>query len=388
MPRSHLLLFLLVAAVAAAGGWLFGRAASNDRIGALESETGRLRDRVRQLDAELEIARREPAPPSLLRPDAATELPSAPAAGPLEPAAAPEAAPTLDAEHRLRRIAEIEAAADGYFEDGKGGEALAALKELASLVPEGREAAMALAVRINEDVNGPGKLGLSSMVFYTSLGDPSVRDLMTWSLENPSTPAFRAMSAYSLPWTLPPEETLARFSKALDREKDADVQRALVWNLAQMKNPEAEGALLDMLRDPAHAASVRAFVATEIAEGANPAIEEALRNLALSETDPQVRRAAETALRIRKPPATGFLVTGTVPGSQASVAGVAAGDILVSYDGRRIETLDELRTAAQDAGGRDEVEIVVVRGNERVTLRLRPGKMGVYGREVEAATDR
>ena len=65
---------------------------------------------------------------------------------------------------------------------------------VAALVPEGREAAMALTVRMNKDVNGAGKLKLSQMSFYGSLGDPAVKSLMQWSLENPSVTDFRAIS--------------------------------------------------------------------------------------------------------------------------------------------------------------------------------------------------
>lgn len=388
MTKSHALVLLVVAVLAGGGGWFLGRSSARARVSELEAEVSTLSGRVREQEARLEFDRVGAESP----PIATVEFPEpepAPA-DPAAPAAAPEAAagPSLDAEHRLRRIRELETTVDGWFARHEGDKALAALKELAALAPEGRDAAMSLAVRINEDVNGDGRLGLSMMVFYTSLGDPAVRDLMTWSLENPSTPEFRAMSAYSLPWTLPPEETISRFSKTLDTERNLDVQRALVWNLARMKNAKADAALLEMLKDPEHAAGVRAFVAMEIADGKNPAIEETLRDLSISEPDTEVRAAAETALRILKPPATGFLVTGTVPGSQAAVAGLAAGDILVSYGGRAIESLDQLRAAADQAGGSEAVDVVVVRGHERVTLRLRPGKMGVYGREVKEATDR
>ena len=379
---GHFTFILVVAVVFGGAGWLLGRAGGTAtapggpaEVASLRNENRALQERVDTLDARVrELSVANAAPPR-----------SAPRG--VVPAAAPESLvpevdPTVEAEMRLRRIGEIRDSVAGWFANAKGAEALAALKELAALVPEGREAAMDMAMRINADVTGDGALGLSQMVFYTSLGDPAVRDLMLWSLENPSPGDFRVMTAYSLPWTMPPEEVVGRFTKALAGEKEAAVQRALVGNLAQLRNPEADATLLAILKDPAREASLRSLAATELTASNDPEVLRSIEDMSVNEPDAQVRAAATTAMRILNPPATGFLVTGTLPQSQAAIAGVEAGDILVSYDGRRVENLDALRPAAGDAKDREDVEIVVLRGDREVTLRLRPGQMGVYGRDV------
>ena len=121
-----------------------------------------------------------------------------------------------------------------WFDRGDGAEAIKALKDLAALAPEGREEAMKLALAINQDVNGEGKLGLGQVQYYSSLGDAAVVGLMNWALERQDTPAaFRSMAAWSLPWTQTPEETLKQYGAALETERDEGVQFALVRNLGR-----------------------------------------------------------------------------------------------------------------------------------------------------------
>jgi hypothetical protein len=384
-PATFALTIAVTAAVAGAAGWFLGRFAQDTEVESLRSAVRQDREQLRKLELQVE--------------DARARAESAGVASPAEPdagvAAAPaatavkEAAPAgPDRAERLARIAELRDGVPGWFEKGDGKAALKALQELAALVPEGREAAMELAVKINEDVNGEGKLKLSQMVFYTNLGGEAMRNLFVWSLENPSLTPFRAMAAYSLPWTQAPEKTVAMLSKALRGEKELSVQRALVWNLARMRKPEASAALREALEDTDRDAIVRAQVATELAMSDDPEVEKSLESVALSDPDEKVRDAAKAAISMRNPPATGFMVTGTVPKSQAEAAGIKAGDILVSYNGRETKNLDALRSAAAAAGSEKEVPVTVIRGGQEVTLYLRPGQMGVVGRDVTKAENR
>jgi hypothetical protein len=66
-------------------------------------------------------------------------------------------------------------------------------------------------------------------------------------------------------------------------------------------------------------------------------------------------------------------------GSNAARHGVREGDWLESYDGRRIDRLEDLRAAIDGAraAGKERVEVVVHRGGESVPLSLEPGPMGV-----------
>ena len=75
-------------------------------------------------------------------------------------------------------------------------------------------------------------------------------------------------------------------------------------------------------------------------------------------------------------PVDGLLVRGVQEGSAADRAGITRGDVVVGADGTPVATLDDLH-AAVDAAGAGALELEVLRGSERVTLR-------VEGEEVHA----
>jgi len=65
--------------------------------------------------------------------------------------------------------------------------------------------------------------------------------------------------------------------------------------------------------------------------------------------------------------------------SNAAEGGIQAGDYLESYDGRRPDSVEDLRgtiRAAEEAG-KKQVKVVIFRGTERMEKELSPGRMGV-----------
>lgn len=81
------------------------------------------------------------------------------------------------------------------------------------------------------------------------------------------------------------------------------------------------------------------------------------------------------------PPLEGKLVvTEVVEDSQASQAGLKAGDVLVSYSGKAITNMDELQAAiaAAEADGKDSIEIIWKRGEEEMKAAVKPGRLGVH----------
>jgi hypothetical protein len=88
-----------------------------------------------------------------------------------------------------------------------------------------------------------------------------------------------------------------------------------------------------------------------------------------------VLRLLERALL--DPPATGVMVTGVGPDSQAAQAGILLGDVIVSYGGRAVPDLEALNGAKESFEGAEQVELVLAGpGGERTVL-LRPGPIGV-----------
>ena len=55
------------------------------------------------------------------------------------------------------------------------------------------------------------------------------------------------------------------------------------------------------------------------------------------------------------------------------------GDLLLSYDGRIVDSRDDLFAAIEAAAAakKEEVAVVVYRGAERLEVKLAPGRMGV-----------
>ncbi|HVM41674.1 MAG TPA: trypsin-like peptidase domain-containing protein [Acidimicrobiia bacterium] len=64
----------------------------------------------------------------------------------------------------------------------------------------------------------------------------------------------------------------------------------------------------------------------------------------------------------------GALVVEIVPGSAAELAGVRRGDVIVELAGDSVETSQDVAAAVRDREPGEEVEIVVVRGDDRETL--------------------
>ena len=69
----------------------------------------------------------------------------------------------------------------------------------------------------------------------------------------------------------------------------------------------------------------------------------------------------------------------STPRPEFRFPGLKPGDYLASYDGNRLESLDDLRRVLQAAAGsgRQEVALVIYRGAERLELTIAPGRMGV-----------
>jgi len=390
-PLTLVMVFAAGAVLGLSTGWMLRRSADIDEVARADRaraglESAELRRLVDELREELRARASRPRVEAQGVPESVAVVAQP---GGTEPPDEPsEAVSTeLGTAEKESRIAALRAETPLWMERGDGEAAVAALRELAAIVPEGREAAMELALLINADVSGEGKLRLSDVQFYGGLGDPAVKSLMDWALVRPETPSgFRVLAAYSLPWVQAPSKTLEQFGRALGGETSPDVQRALVANLGRLKSPEAERLLGEILTDVNRDASLRAQVAEGLSTTSDEGLVRALEIAAEGDEDARVRDAARAALVARNPPASGYLVTGTLPESQAAAAGLRAGDVLVSYDGRETRSVQALQEASAEAtgAGAETVTVVVVRGDQEVTLQLRPGRLGIYGRAVEA----
>ena len=80
-----------------------------------------------------------------------------------------------------------------------------------------------------------------------------------------------------------------------------------------------------------------------------------------------------------KVPAPVLKVTNVSGGSNAAKIGVKQGDYFASYDGKTIDSIDQLSAAkaAATAAGKTVVPLVIYRGSERLELEIPVGQLGV-----------
>jgi hypothetical protein len=379
-------------ALGAAAGWLAAPRGDEASVEALRAERDAAASRAARSEAELATARgvprrqRDPAmEPAGAIPEgtrAAFDAPKAPAASVAAPAASPSGPAAARAALATARqdLQKALAANDGE-------KALALLKKIAGLardLPEARDDAMKLALDINRDVQAGGDLGLNVQVFYTGLGDPGIRDLMLWSLENQgASPAdFRVLSVWSIPWAMPPEDAIARLDAALGVETEGSVLSAIVRNLAEMNTPKAHTAVAAVLADPARDVSIRADAALALATSRDPAVQRALEEAASASDDPRFADALRVSMVLREPPAAGCLVVSTRADGAAKAAGMRAGDLILSYNGRVVPGDGDLRREIAAVADAEAVPVVVLRDGGEVTLQVRPGTLGITPKAV------
>ncbi|HEY4306278.1 MAG TPA: M20/M25/M40 family metallo-hydrolase [Gemmatimonadaceae bacterium] len=72
----------------------------------------------------------------------------------------------------------------------------------------------------------------------------------------------------------------------------------------------------------------------------------------------------------------GMRLSGVSAGSPAEVGGLKAGDVIVAFDGKSVKDLYEYSDALYGHQPGDEVEIVVLRNGQRLTMHVKLGKRG------------
>ncbi|MFB3067008.1 MAG: hypothetical protein ACE10D_10900 [Planctomycetota bacterium] len=325
--------------------------------------------------ARAELARRRHEPDTRV-----VSTPAIPKAG----AEAVEIPP--DPEARKRRVAELRAQMDGWFEKGDGAAALAALKELSQLNPEGFPLAAELYMRVEEDLGADSKLGHTKWVHISpSFDDRGLHGLMTWALEHTDVHEdFRNAAALQLPWIQERGVTEKQYLRLLQTEQDSYVLSTLADGLSLLATEKARRGLLDTIIDQRHKPELRLVVARELADPDHGSWARAtVVKLVVTEPDERVRAVLRAALLAYDPPASGAIVLEA--GEHARRAGYRVGDIITRYGGRPVRSGNDL-VGARNAHlkERRSIEVVVVRAGSEVTLRVPPSYLGLSTRTVEA----
>ena len=90
--------------------------------------------------------------------------------------------------------------------------------------------------------------------------------------------------------------------------------------------------------------------------------------------------AARRAKAMRNPAGAGILLTTIFPETQATAAGLKRGDILVSYGGNALKSMEDLVQRIQGTQQDAPVQLEVLRGGQRMIVTVRGGKLGINGR--------
>ncbi len=268
------------------------------------------------------------------------------------------------------------------LEKGDGAGLLALMKDLAALGPEGYEGAMEIAEIFRKAFgNGEEALGIQKVAFNKAFGGPMV-PLMQWALDHPgnASPWFRARSVHMMYW-VSDVDAGPIFIAALGREKDPAVAAAMAGYLQRLAKPEMAGTLAGAARTHAGDARTLTGVLGALVELKSPQSEAALRSLA-SSSNPKLRDAAALALIEHSPPAAGVMVTTTVPKLQAERVGIEKGDIIVSYDGKDVASMDQLRKLVTSRPQDTLVTVMVNRGGTVIPVQVKGGRIGIDGRYV------
>lgn len=227
--------------------------------------------------------------------------------------------------------------------------------------------------------------------------------------------AFDTLTAYAVPVELmryPAEHTLPRelWEDARDfvycqlYEEEVPPLTALLWPGEELTAEKHAELLKKVLCSPEPVSDIEAGLLLLAEENTDTLVElqviyllgarrclgseEYLTNTMQDVAKPQLLRQAalnalnklgsETAWQTTAAVKKQVVITEVVEGTQADSLGLAAGDVLVSYDGKAAKTyLDFRKALAEVKPKKNKIKMVIMRDGERMTIPLAPGFIGI-----------
>jgi hypothetical protein len=282
-----------------------------------------------------------------------------------------------------RRAKDLRAMIPGLVEKEDGAGLLALMKELAGLGEAGWKGAMEIADIFRKEFGqGEEAFGLSK-VQYNKAFTGAMTPLMTWALDHPEQAPgwFRAHSVHMLYWVAD-ADSASIFLGVMGKEQDPNILAAMAGYMDRLAKPEMAGDIASLALLNADRPKTFGALLTSLVNLHSPESEAAIRRLA-GDSNPAVRAAAELALVEHSPPAAGVMITTTRPKSQAESAGLLKGDIIVSYDGKDVKSLDQLRKEVQSKPDHQLVTVMVNRNGSLVPVQITGNWIGIDGRFVK-----
>lgn len=290
----------------------------------------------------------------------------------------------LSDEEIAARIVQLDAAFNTAFTGKDKKAAMQALWDLQKLGPKGYDKAIEVWKKLADDFGlepwgeGPGELGLN-MQEYVSL--ISSFGMIEYGLTNPDVDSsFRIASIYGLPWWS--NEDAAKRAElagnALMRGSGYE-SVAAVEALKDINDPGSTRYLADYVTSNSDNPAARKAAVMVLAQKNTEVAWAAIKDAAESDPDDEVKQAANSVLQLQNPEVAGVLINFVAEESQAALAGIRIGDILTSYNGVSIKTLNDINNAKKDVAQGASVQVIVRRSGKDVTLTLGPGQIGING---------
>lgn len=373
-------------------------AASTPGAGAVPTTLSEARERIVFLDQriaeqaqqieDLRLAAGSSADAKWAPPAAGETTGTGPSAAPSQPGASDSVPSSRSPVEVLRRIDEIKEEIAEAFESGDGKRALSLLRELGNLGPQAYDLAIALARRIDKDVEGDNTLNLSRIALQKIIGSPDFVPLLQHAVTSPGVDrAFRQAAAGALVWKNAPETT-ALFLKQLAVEKDDRLFRQMADAVAELREPASVTGLIELFARRPERPAFRLALIGAIEELNDPMVDQKLQALSTIDTDAKVRTAARVAYVGRNAPEAGYLVSGVADKTQASKIGLQPGDIIVRYNDQPLGSDKDLGRLVRGVPGNQTVSLLVLRNGQYQTFGIKGGKIGVDGRGVKPKASR
>jgi hypothetical protein len=334
--------------------------------------------RILELEGELATERASHA----ARP--AGETAAAPVVSAVVAAAGPVAAPPeLLPEAIKARLEKVPAEIKGLFKakDGKG--VIALLRELGQLGPLAGKTALGLAFRVAQSIDDDNPIGVNVQDFHKAVRSGDFPELYKVALENPKDydVTLRRLAARELPWT-DLDGVNAIFLTQLATETDRELVGILAEALSERPTQENVDPIADALRVQPNP-RVRSMLVQALAAIPGEQATRALATYLPGETDPDVKEDAENSLRARLATVAGYLVTSVREQSQGAIAGIKVGDIVTTFGGKAINSMDDLENAKGNVLPEDQVRIGISRDGQALQVTIKGPRIGIEGRFVQ-----
>jgi hypothetical protein len=233
---------------------------------------------------------------------------------------------------------------------------------------------------------GSDELGLNGMEFFKTFALADFSELYADAFAHPEDydKEFRKLAI----WGISMGDSAAAtptLIQALKVEKDLRTIQQIAGVLAQ--NPAQPGvadALLDAINAQKNKQARQTLVWTLTRMQGDEATR-ALGVLVAAATDPQTKQQLEISLKVRSIPVAGLYVYSVNAKSTAEAAGIKAGDVLTTYDGKPLKTWQQLQgTAGEDETAETRTSTIgVYRDGSTFSVSVKGGssiwEMGITG---------